>query len=373
MDEMKRAAGLLSKDTPLPVTHRPNDAVAHHSNDGPWIILLPDSPRLLELNSDLRGEVDPRVVSVWPPPVPPPPPLPGLAAGLASARKQPVRVVEMWDSSNLTCQGIKGPGGISQEQPRVAVAKGEPQIIEPRFRLDAAETRQPGHEPPGIAPETIEAIVKASHERALLPFQLPVTRLFLTQTPHWEKTTAEPRNPRVQRQAMVEDVPESSEPERDGGSERSKKETPPPKLETPEPQDTSTNDRAYDAKKRQAARSERIREIQRDKALVEESNWERKKKEEKKDTHRFLLLKPDDGPSSGSQKSTTQTEQEQAWKRGTERRQKREERERERQRRNESRGKTADLDRMDLYWFCQVDMYQGFWAIPWSVNTPHQA
>ncbi|KAG4272765.1 hypothetical protein FPRO04_10280 [Fusarium proliferatum] len=190
--------------------------------------------------------------------------------------------------------------------------------------------------------------------RSLSMFARPVPRLLLTQTPHWDAFPEESlqgeghREPDIhspRRRATVEDVPDSgdevaSEPGRPFGPE--------------------SHDRGRAAKKRQERRNKRSRKIQKDKAIVEES-WA-------SDTRsQFLLTYPEEGPGS---EPTPKTKEDKAHAREAERRRRREEREIERDRRNRSRGNVVSLNRMDMYWFCQVDIYQGFWATPWRSDAP---
>ncbi|KAF5536686.1 hypothetical protein FNAPI_11678 [Fusarium napiforme] len=183
-------------------------------------------------------------------------------------------------------------------------------------------------------------------------FPRAVTRLLLTQTPHWDtlpeenqKDTShrEPDILQPQRRATVEDVPDSgdevaSDPGRPLGPE--------------------TMDRGHAAKRRQERRNKRSRKIQKDKAIVEESGTGDSRPQ-------FLLTYSGEGLGS-----EPETKEDKAHAREAERRRRREERELERDRRNRSRGNVVSLNRMDMYWFCQVDIYQGFWATPWRPDVP---
>ncbi|KAF4335801.1 hypothetical protein FBEOM_10327, partial [Fusarium beomiforme] len=148
--------------------------------------------------------------------------------------------------------------------------------------------------------------------------------------------------------ATVEDAPDSGE-ERESHSGNSL--------------DSEPRDRSLAAKKRQQARNERSKEIQRDKAIVEVSKINDIRPQ-------FLLAYPQDELGSGPSRPTAETEEDKARAREAERHQRREERELERDRRNKSRGNVVSLNRMDMYWFCQVDIYQGFWATPWMSDAP---
>ncbi|KAF4435276.1 hypothetical protein FACUT_7305 [Fusarium acutatum] len=183
-------------------------------------------------------------------------------------------------------------------------------------------------------------------------FPRPTTRLFLTQTPHWkimpeeglqDTSHREPEIHQPRRRVTVEDVPDSGD---DVTSESER------------PLGPEIHDRGLAAKKRQDKRNKRSRKIQKDKAIVEESGTSDARSQ-------FLLTYPGEG-----QGSEPETNEDKAHAREAERRRRREEREIERDRRNRSRGNVVSLNRMDMYWFCQVDIYQGFWATPWRSDVP---
>ncbi|RSL86804.1 hypothetical protein CEP51_002590 [Fusarium floridanum] len=125
--------------------------------------------------------------------------------------------------------------------------------------------------------------------------------------------------------------------------------------------DPETHDRGLAAKMRQEARNKRGREIQRDKAVVGVNP-------------NLLRLEwhPQDESESRPSRSAPKSEEEMAREREAERQRRRKERESERDRRNRSRRNALSLERMDMYWFCQVDIYQGFWATPWESAAPAQ-
>lgn len=397
-------------DTKASMSQSQGTLITRRPNDGLWTIILPAPPARLEMKREPRGEVEVQAVKVQvkaeeaketqpSPPQPsdpavdsalagknagkeiPGPSVPSIVTGMPLEHSQELHHDK---TSDLIREGAKGPGENSHHDPppvRVTAFQSEGRIGESPSPPEAAEVRQPGNGPTGVTLETSECkappIIEAGKGDTPIPFQRLFTPLLLTQTPHCEETTAEShqastsqnrgkRQPR--RQATVEDAHESTETEGDSHPGGSKKGTPPGRSEGSESQDTSMNNRSYAAKVRQAARNERIREIQRDKVIVEESNWER----QYDDRHDFLLTYPQDGPSSRPRRPTPKTEEELAREREIERQRKREERERERDRRNSSRGRTVALQQMDLYWFCQVDVYQGFWATPWESHTPHQ-
>ncbi|KAJ0153465.1 hypothetical protein HZ326_4188 [Fusarium oxysporum f. sp. albedinis] len=190
-------------------------------------------------------------------------------------------------------------------------------------------------------------------------FPRPVTRLLLTQTPHWDtlpegspqdSTHQEPDIHQPRRRATVEDEPDSG----DEVASDSKR-----------PLGPEIQDRGLAAKKRQEARNKRSREIQKDKAIVEESRTSDSRRQ-------FLLTYPEEGLGSEPSNPTPETKEDKAHAREAERWLRREERELERDRRNKSRGDVVSLNRMDIYWFCQVDIYQGFWATPWRPDVPIQ-
>lgn len=397
-------------DTKAFMSQSQGTLIARRPNDGPWTIILPAPPARMEMKREPRGEAEVQAVKVQvkveeaketqpPPPQPSDPAVDSTLAGKKAGKKVPgpnvpsivtgmplehTQELHPDKTSDLILEDAKGPRENSHDQPppvRVAAFQGEGQGGESPFPPKAAEVRQPRNGPPSVTLETSECkappIIEAGTGGTPIPFRRPFNPLLLTQTPHWEETTAESHQASTSQkrgkrqaggQATVEDAHESTETEGDSHPGGSKKGTPPGRSEGLESQDTSMNDRSYAAKVRQAARNERIREIQRDKVIVEELNWER----QYDDRHDFLLTYPQDGPSSRPRSPTPKTEEELAREREIERQRKREERERERDRRNNSRGRTVALQQMDLYWFCQVDVYQGFWATPWESNTPHQ-
>ncbi|KAF6516068.1 hypothetical protein HZS61_004809 [Fusarium oxysporum f. sp. conglutinans] len=183
----------------------------------------------------------------------------------------------------------------------------------------------------------------------------PVTRLLLTQTTDWDawpeespqdSAHQEPDICEPRRKATVEDV-------QDSGDEVASK--------SERPLASETLDRGLAAKKRQGKRNKRSRKIQKDKAIVEESMTSDSRPQ-------FLLTYPGEGLGSEPSNPTPETKEDKAHAREAERRHRREERELERNRRNMSRMNVVFLNRMDMYWFCQVDIYQGFWTTPYWIT-----
>lgn len=395
-------------DTKASTSQSRGTLITRRPNDGPWTIILPAPPARLEMKRESRGEAEVQAAKVQvkakeakeaqpPPPQPSDPAVDSALAGKKAGKEVPgssvpgivtdmplehTQELQPENTSDFVREDAKEPGENLYDQPppvQVTAFHTEGQISESLSPPEGAEVQQPGNEPASVTMETIDGKAPPVTEAGIgsTPFssQRPSTTLLLTQAPHWEETTAESHRDSTsqkrekgepRRQATVEDEYESTETEGDSHREESKKRTPAARSESPESQDTSMNDRSYAAKVRQAARNERIREIQRDKVIVEESEWERRH-----DRHNFLLEYPEDGPSSSPRRRASKTEEELAREREIERQRKRDERERERDRRNNSRGRTVALQQMDLYWFCQVDVYQGFWATPWESNTPH--
>ncbi|RFU27763.1 hypothetical protein B7463_g8578, partial [Scytalidium lignicola] len=204
-----------------------------------------------------------------------------------------------------------------------------------------------------------------------------------------QKETAKPE--RIQRHATVEDDPEGEQPPHTGSHEA--------------PGEKSAySDHERTAKSLQAARAERIRQIQRDKALVEESikkgtmsspyaeaarnvsharrskpprnppllltNYPHYPESREQDSQRkeFDDTK-DEGTSDGSGAVGTTNAEESARKRELERESERLERERARDRRNAARNNATQFRFVDMFWICQMNVMQGFWATPWQ--HPH--
>ncbi|KAI8655429.1 hypothetical protein NCS55_01194900 [Fusarium keratoplasticum] len=384
-------------------------SVTRRPQDGPWTITQPDSPSRLGVVKELGGKEKAPVVNVQSgtgeyeevhvtPLTPPEPTIdPALSGGQAatsagavqeqhsgqkSATKEPPKsnevylivgetpehVPEVWpgQANDSTQEGTKASRQGDDTQPAPApmsTFQGEPQAGASEFPMEATKREQVQNDSWGVSLEASESRSPAPQVAgggSLATFGRPVTPLLLTQTSHWEELPAGnpqgsasqgTRKRQLRRQATVEDAPDSGEGE---GASRAGR--------SPDPE---THDRGLAAKMRQKARNERSRKIQRDKAVVEGSKTDDGKPQ-------LLLTYPQGEPDSEPSRSTSKTEDEMAHEREAERRQRREERERERDRRNKSRGNVVSLDRMDMYWFCQVDIYQGFWATPWASVTPLQ-
>lgn len=382
-------------------------SVTHRPQDGPWTITQPDSPSRLGVVKELRGKEKAPVVNVQSgtgedeevhvtPSTPPEPTIdPALSGGQAttsagavreqhsgqkSATKEPPKSNEVYlivgetpghvpevcpgQANDSTQEGAKVSRQGDDTQPAPApmsTFQGEPQTDASEFPMEATKTEQVQNDSWGASLEASESRSpepQAGGGGSLATFGRPVTPLLLTQTSHWEELPA--GNPRgsvsqgtrkrqPQRQATVEDAPDSGEGE---GASRTGR--------SPDPE---THDRGLAAKLRQKARNERSRKIQRDKTVVEGSKTDDGKP-------RLLLTYPQDGSDSGPSRPVSMTEEQMAFAREAERQQRREERELERDKRNKSRGNVVSLDRMDMYWFCQVDIYQGFWATPWASVAP---
>ncbi|KAF5724607.1 hypothetical protein FMUND_650 [Fusarium mundagurra] len=269
--------------------------------------------------------------------------------------KEEMPEIHPGESSNSTQHDAKGKGQ-SDDIPTTPVA--EP-LIHGHLQKErtALETDQEGGQSESTSLKPDEQNLDAPQTSAggsPAIFARPVTRLLLTQTPHWETLPEESpqeashrksdmHQPR--RRVTVEDVPDS-------GDEVAS--------ESEGPQGLEALDRGLAAKKRQQKRNKRSRKIQKDKAIVEDSTMN-------DDRPQFLLTYSGEGLGS---EPTPETKEDKARAREAERRRRREEREVERDRRNRSRGNVVSLNRMDMYWFCQVDIYQGFWATPWRSDVP---
>ncbi|KAK3332615.1 hypothetical protein B0T19DRAFT_107789 [Cercophora scortea] len=172
-------------------------------------------------------------------------------------------------------------------------------------------------------------------------------------------------------------------------------------IEEKEPADPESSaptvDRIATAKARQAARSDKLRSIQEDKKVVQDSV--------KRGTvtspygpnatqtsHTLLLtnyahnsnpkpLNPaasdaeseseseSPNPEAEATDEATKAEHE-AWKRELERERQRHERNEAREERNKARFRAVGLTKIDVFWICQMDIQAGFWATPW--HDPHQ-
>ncbi|KAI7758989.1 hypothetical protein LZL87_009984 [Fusarium oxysporum] len=263
-------------------------------------------------------------------------------------------------SDNSTQHGVKGKGQSDDIQATPVpepLVQGQPKTGESTLKAEQDEGQS---QSTSLRPDEQNADapqISVGGSRAIVG--RPVTRLLLTQTPHWEifqeetrqdSLHQEPDKHQPRRRATVEDVPDSGDVVA-SGSER--------------PLAPETLDRGLAAKKRQEKRNKRSRKIQKDKAIVEDSRASDSRPQ-------FLLTYPEEGHGSEPSNPTPETKEDKAHAREAERRHRREERELERDRRNKSRGNVVSLNRMDMYWFCQVDIYQGFWATPWRPDVPIQ-
>ncbi|RSL44919.1 hypothetical protein CEP54_014493 [Fusarium duplospermum] len=264
------------------------------------------------------------------------------------------------DPTQAGAKGSRQSGDAKPAPVSMPTSQGEPKTGASPSPVGAIDEEQVQNEPWGVSLEAGEtwtpAAPQASLGGSLAAVERPVTGL-LTQAPHWEEspaanptgsTSQRPTRHQPQRQATVEDVSDRGEGERASRAGTS--------LGPEMP------DRGLAAKMRQEARNERSRKIQRDKVVIEGS----------KANHGRLPLEwcPLDQSESGPARTVPETEEEMAHAREADRQLRREERERERDKRNRSRGKVVFLDRMDMYWFCQVDIYRGFWATSWMYITP---
>ncbi|KAK4163207.1 hypothetical protein QBC43DRAFT_320176 [Cladorrhinum sp. PSN259] len=165
---------------------------------------------------------------------------------------------------------------------------------------------------------------------------------------------------------------------------------PPPALpydSNPE-DDPNMLDRVQAAKALQASRAAKLRELQNDKKLVQDSMkrgvMTSPYDEAKAITAgagmngQYLLpYNPDPSPPQPHDQPTASsntepgdppnatTEEELARERESKRAQDREAREREREKRNKAREQAENLTFVDVYWFSQIDVLHGYWATPW--------
>ncbi|KAJ4229234.1 hypothetical protein NW759_003960 [Fusarium solani] len=395
------------QNTQLVPQTRATRSVTRRPQDGVWTITQPDSPPQSGVVEDLGGKEKAPVVNVQSgagedeevhvtPSHPPESTIdPALSGGHATASAETAQEQQSSRKSNakeapessgvhlvggersehalrpdqtndLTQEGAKESRQSDDTQPTpvpMPTFQGEPKTGASEFPMEDIDEEQDQNESRGVSLEASESrppAPQAGVRGSLATFGRPVSSLLLTQTPHWGgspegrpkgSTSQQSRKLQPRRQATVEDVPDSDEEE--GASRNGNSMNP------------ETHDRGLAAKMRQEARNKRSREIQRDKAVVEGL-----KKNE--DRPQLLLTYPQDGSDSEPSRPVSMTEEQMAFEREAERQQRREERELERDKRNKSRGNVVSLDRMDMYWFCQVDIYQGFWATPWASVAPLQ-
>jgi hypothetical protein len=157
--------------------------------------------------------------------------------------------------------------------------------------------------------------------------------------------------------------------------------------------DKELSERAQTAKKLQATRAEKLRQIQRDKKMVEDTvkrgvirspyneaegrstqllltnyahNWEEVGGGNSQDARK------EDGEDKDEAKEKPTKEEQEAHERESKRERERMERETAREKRNDTRNQAARLLDVDLYWMSQMDVFCGYWATPWhkSPITP---
>jgi hypothetical protein len=140
------------------------------------------------------------------------------------------------------------------------------------------------------------------------------------------------------------------------------------------------SERVQTAKKLQATRAEKLRQIQHDKEIVEESvkrgvihsphdevllltNYAHNGKEAGEGSSQEATKENEENKDGGKEKPI-KVEQE-AQKRESRRARDRKQRDTERDRRNRARNQSFQLDKVDLYWMSQMDVMRGHWATPW--------
>jgi len=156
--------------------------------------------------------------------------------------------------------------------------------------------------------------------------------------------------------------------------------------------DKKLSERVQTAKKLQATRAEKLRQVQRDKEIVEDSvkRGAIHPPYDEASGQRTQLLLTDyahngDQAGGGSSRDAwsasrngplpeekpTKEEQE-ARERESKRNLERREREVARNQRNRARNRASRLQNVDLYWMSQMDVMRGYWATPWHspYNTP---
>lgn len=151
--------------------------------------------------------------------------------------------------------------------------------------------------------------------------------------------------------------------------------------------DKELSERAQTAKRLQAVRAEKLRQVQRDKKVVENSVKRGalpSPLDEAAGRRSQLLLTSyahneqaaidgspgdatkDHGPGEdyGEEKSTK--EEREAYDREVKRERERVEREKARDKRNKARNRAIGLEHVDMYWMSQMDVMCGYWATPWQ-------
>ncbi|RTE83589.1 hypothetical protein BHE90_001851 [Fusarium euwallaceae] len=322
VDLKKKKSEGKRKSVPRP---RSTGVVAPLPQDGPWRLVTPYPTRVVQTDTGgndhapvvnaQRGAGEDEEVHVTPSHPPDPTIDPALSGG------QPGQAT----TSMETVQGQQtGQESTTEEAPEsngVHIVGKTPDNAPELSPNRTNDSMQEG------GPESNQG-----HDTQPVPVSIPTTQ-------------DEPRTFQPQRQATVEDAPDSGEEERASRAGTSL--------------DPETHDRGLAAKMRQGARNKRGLEIQRDKAVVGVNP-------------NLLRLEwhPQDESGSRPSRSAPKKEEERAREREAERQQRRAERERERDRRNRSRRNALSLGQMDMYWFCQMDICQGFWATPWESAAP---
>ncbi|KAI0200208.1 hypothetical protein F4808DRAFT_171989 [Astrocystis sublimbata] len=135
------------------------------------------------------------------------------------------------------------------------------------------------------------------------------------------------------------------------------------------------------ARERQNARGEKLRQIQEDKAAVDNvlkrgamgSPYEEAAGRLGQSRKNGPLLLTNYAHFPGKQMppgSGPTAEEEAAHERETTREKQRRERNQAREDRNRARNRAVELTKMDMFWLCQTDVMSGVWATPWELHLP---
>jgi hypothetical protein len=141
-------------------------------------------------------------------------------------------------------------------------------------------------------------------------------------------------------------------------------------------------ERLQTAKFRQAVRSAKVQNIESDRSLVEESVNRGAMISPYQPSMLLLTQYPHDPNLQGNDEESPTpnlqdndeeppkptTAEEEARMREEERQRLRKQRDDERAERNNARNRAVHLTRVDLFWLCQMNIFQGFWATPWHDN-----
>lgn len=165
---------------------------------------------------------------------------------------------------------------------------------------------------------------------------------------------------------------EDSEDRRDSRTEP----LPLPYLIIASPADEYQKQREELAMAKQAERAQKMREIQRDKEIYQ--NAVNKGTKLPLGETRLLLTNyahnsRDNQGSSGAEPQTKEEEEEEdeAEARERKRREERQQREDERQERLDAGDQAHRLRQVDMFWFCQMDIFRGTWATCWEAKVPY--